>query len=104
MLGAQPLTVLLVSPNRDVAIDTIALIQPWPNPVLEGQQFELFGAPPRARARQEISVFAQPKVKVAMRIKPLNSFSEEPLKFRQELVDLGQLFSRIGEEIFNVKT
>ena len=62
--GRVSFPVLFISPNRDIAVHGVAIVKARPDPLLEGAQLQLAGAPARLRRRQEVVVLLQPEVEV----------------------------------------
>src|SRR3546814_7158935 len=70
-------------------------------PLLEWPQFQLAGTPACTGRGQEITIFLEPEIEVAVGVQTLDRPSEKTLQLVQKLVDLGQLLAGIGEEILD---
>ena len=67
----------LIGADRYITIDLVLGVEPGPNPLFEGFNFQLSCTPTSVGGRQKVSVLLQPEVEASVGVKALDWLTQE---------------------------
>src|SRR3546814_17450523 len=98
LCGLIAFTGRLISANGNIGMNDRAGIEIAAQPLLEWPQFQLAGTPACTGRGQEITIFLEPEIEVAVGVQPLDRPSEKTLQLTQNIVATGRASSREKED------